>query len=86
VNANLLASYVRAEVGKGGGPFGKTMEHACMDCTHQKRYRSDLLDEGLEVEGHAALVAGEDNDDVNLPINVPVSEFVGQRIIIYRRC
>lgn len=76
IDADRLASYVRDEVGKDGGPTGMAMEHACMDCTHQKRYRSDLIDEGLELEGAGqGLVAGieDETGDANHPLNNLVS-------------
>jgi hypothetical protein len=35
------------------------MKHGCIDCTHQKQYRSDLLDEGAILEDSVDGVAIE---------------------------
>ena len=35
------------------------MKHGCIDCTHQKRYRSDVLDEGAILEDSVDGVAIE---------------------------
>jgi hypothetical protein len=35
------------------------MKHGCIDCTHRKRYRSDLLDEGVILEDSVDGVAIE---------------------------
>ncbi|KAJ7057117.1 hypothetical protein C8F01DRAFT_1153474 [Mycena amicta] len=47
--AKDLASAVRDIVGVNGGPLPTSMTHSCTECTHLKRYKSEL-----EVEGAPA--------------------------------
>ena len=71
-----LARTVRDAIGKDGGVVPGSMEHGCMECTHRKRYRSDLEREGATI-GDTDLenvVAGDDlNDDntVSILFNTP---------------
>ena len=37
-------------IGCNGRSTATSMKHGCIDCTHRKRYRSDLLDEGAILE------------------------------------
>ncbi|KAJ7757675.1 hypothetical protein B0H14DRAFT_3096596 [Mycena olivaceomarginata] len=50
-----LTEAVRATIGENGGVLATAMTHGCVDCTHIKRYRSDL-----DVAGMAAS-ATDDN-------------------------
>ncbi|KAJ7722911.1 hypothetical protein B0H14DRAFT_3623551, partial [Mycena olivaceomarginata] len=51
-----LTEVVRATIGENGGVLATAMSHGCVECTHIKRYRSDLINEGV--------VLGADLDDV----------------------
>lgn len=46
-STTVFAGYLREAVGKNGGTIKDALHHGCMDCTHRKRYRSDLVDEGV---------------------------------------
>ncbi|KAJ7746422.1 hypothetical protein B0H14DRAFT_3117475 [Mycena olivaceomarginata] len=41
-SSQVLANTVREQIGLDGGVVAGAMEHGCMDCTHLKRYKSDL--------------------------------------------
>ncbi|KAK0454237.1 uncharacterized protein EV420DRAFT_1621492 [Desarmillaria tabescens] len=58
---DVLVSAVREEIGRDGGIVPGAMEHACMDCTHKKCYRQDLIDEGADFGEEVGLIAGEDD-------------------------
>lgn len=45
-----LAEAVRNVVGRDGGVLASSMDHGCMDCTHAKRYHTDLVAEGFIAE------------------------------------
>jgi hypothetical protein len=59
-SAQLLARSVRNVIGRNGGSIASSMKHGCMDCTHRKRYRSDLINEGAILENSVDGVAIED--------------------------
>jgi hypothetical protein len=67
--ANSLTEYVQDAIGKNGGLVPGSMEHGCVECTHKKRYRLDLIAEGVDFnqEGLDNQVAGDDlnNDNVS---------------------
>lgn len=42
-----LVSNVVNVIGKNGGVLQKSLSHGCKDCAHQKRFRQDLVREGL---------------------------------------
>ncbi|KAJ7918117.1 hypothetical protein B0H13DRAFT_2231299 [Mycena leptocephala] len=46
-DSKTLAEAVREKIGVNGGTIARTMAHGCTDCTHLKRYRSDLLANGF---------------------------------------
>ncbi|KAJ7432743.1 hypothetical protein FB451DRAFT_1345238 [Mycena latifolia] len=50
-SSQLLAETVRNEIGINGGVLPASMSHGCMNCTHVKRYRSDLIREGAVLGG-----------------------------------
>ncbi|KAI0753968.1 hypothetical protein C8Q80DRAFT_1349911 [Daedaleopsis nitida] len=91
-NSSDLASHVRDVVGRDGGTLPTALEHGCLDCTHVKRYHSDLVEEGLNLAapdagpGDVAEIADEDEHfaaapavDVNpLPPGMPEAH-VGQQ-------
>jgi len=60
LSAQLLARSVRNVIGHNGGSIASSMKHGCMDCTHQKRYRSDLINEGAILENSVDGVAIKD--------------------------
>lgn len=45
--ASELVSHVRDRIGINGGVFHANLSHGCANCTHPKRYYSDLVLEGL---------------------------------------
>jgi hypothetical protein len=59
----LLAKCVRRAIGSDGGSIAKATKHGCMDCTHRKRYRADLINEGTILGGTVDGVAAEGTDD-----------------------
>lgn len=63
-SSQILAEKTRELVGVNGGNIAGTMTHGCMDCTHLKRYKSDLLSSGASlgdrVEGVAGASSGQD--------------------------
>jgi CxC5 like cysteine cluster associated with KDZ transposases len=62
-SAHLLAEHVRDIVGRNGGSMTSSMVHGCMDCTHRKRYRADLIDEGAILGDNVGGIAVADDDD-----------------------
>ncbi|KAJ3757685.1 hypothetical protein EV360DRAFT_70926 [Lentinula raphanica] len=48
-NSDTFAAHVRDLIGKDGGVIPSAMDHGCADCTHLKRYSTDLVEEGLLV-------------------------------------
>lgn len=67
--AQILAREVRDIIGRDGGSIASAMKHGCADCTHQKRYRSDLINEGAVLATRNDGVADENDteggDDVS---------------------
>ncbi|KAL0959385.1 hypothetical protein HGRIS_014636 [Hohenbuehelia grisea] len=61
-NSADFAAYVRDAIGKDGGVIASSMEHACINCLHRKRYRVDLVSEGMEFDGEDNRVIGLDAD------------------------
>ncbi|KAJ7708271.1 hypothetical protein B0H17DRAFT_1156060 [Mycena rosella] len=45
-SSQVIAEEVRKHIGTNGGIVPGAMMHGCMDCTHLKRYKSDLLATG----------------------------------------
>ncbi|KAF8142439.1 hypothetical protein K438DRAFT_1911243 [Mycena galopus ATCC 62051] len=58
VSTRSLAEVVRATIGVNGGVFGTAMSHGCVNCTHVKRYHSDLVNEGVVLGANLEVVAG----------------------------
>ncbi|KAJ7110994.1 hypothetical protein C8R44DRAFT_833366 [Mycena epipterygia] len=82
-SAQLLAKEVRRVIGINGGVLPISMSHGCIQCTHVKRYRSDLIQEGAILGGNAEVAdmtepeaVGEGDTPVpaNLPDNHPQLE------------
>ena len=50
------------------------MKHGCMDCTHRKRYRADLINKGaiLDDAVDGVAVDGIGNEEVGVLIPLPV--------------
>jgi hypothetical protein len=63
-----LARTVWDAIGKDGGVLPGSMEHSCMECTHRKRYQSDLKREGATIRNIDLenVVAGDDLNDDNM--------------------
>ncbi|KAF9061036.1 hypothetical protein BDP27DRAFT_1385439 [Rhodocollybia butyracea] len=69
-----FAEHLRNVIGKDGGILASSMEHTCPECTHKKRYLSDLILEGLELADLPEQIAEApetnlDNTSQNLEIN-----------------
>ncbi|KAF7342706.1 hypothetical protein MSAN_02028500 [Mycena sanguinolenta] len=60
-STRLLAEAVRATIGVNGGVLEAAMSHGCMDCTHLKRYRADLIAQGVEFGGDQDVAEMDDN-------------------------
>ncbi|KAF7344089.1 hypothetical protein MVEN_01698600 [Mycena venus] len=45
-NTRVLSDAVRTTIGVDGGVLATAMTHGCVECTHVKRFRSDLVAEG----------------------------------------
>ncbi|KAK7013419.1 hypothetical protein R3P38DRAFT_2639092 [Favolaschia claudopus] len=61
-STRLLVQAVREVVGVNGGSFETAMDHGCTECTHVKRYRDDLVDEGfVSGAGHGVVGLGAGN-------------------------
>ena len=59
-----MASFSRAVrdiIGKDGGTIISSLHHGCTECTHLKRYRSDLIEEGALLEEGQDQVVGVEN-------------------------
>ena len=50
LDTSMFAGHLCDTVGKDGGVLADALHHGCMDCTHRKRYRTDLLDEGAVLD------------------------------------
>ncbi|KAJ7448204.1 hypothetical protein B0H11DRAFT_2333518 [Mycena galericulata] len=66
-SSHVLAESVRDVVGRDGGVVPGAMNHGCVNCTHLKRYTSDLQAEGAVLEGSDAGVVdgGEGGNAAN---------------------
>ncbi|KAJ7871932.1 hypothetical protein B0H13DRAFT_2554153 [Mycena leptocephala] len=71
-DSKTLAEAVREKIGVNGGTIARTMAHGCTDCTHLKRYRSDLLANGVSLGDRVEGVA-DDPSEPNLQ-NVPLPQ------------
>jgi hypothetical protein len=58
-NSKVLAEKVREMIGVNGGVIPGSLGHGCMDCTHVKRYRSDLVQEGAILTDDAEVADSE---------------------------
>ena len=83
-----LAGYIRDALGKDGGLVSGSMEHGCVECTHKKRYGSDLVREGVDFNQQRLenQVAGDDLND-NVSVNRTVSNCIltGSRMPFWKR-
>lgn len=78
-DAATLARHVRELLGVGGGSFPDSFDHGCTECTHAKRYRADLVEEGLVLGGVQAA-----NEVAGLPIEVSVRLLIAYALV--HRC
>ncbi|KAJ6474228.1 hypothetical protein C8R45DRAFT_1160429 [Mycena sanguinolenta] len=63
-STSSLSETVRAAIGIDGGVLPCAMAHGCTECTHIKRFRSDLIAEGA-IFGQEYEVVGISNDSVD---------------------
>jgi hypothetical protein len=54
---HLLAEGILDKIGRDGGVLPGALHHGCKDCTHKKRYRDDLVNEGFVFDGSGDIVA-----------------------------
>lgn len=52
-----FAESLRNALGRDGGSVPSSFHHGCLDCTHKKRYREDLVAEGLVLDNPVNAVA-----------------------------
>lgn len=75
-NSDLLCQYIRDIIGQNCGVIDSSMTHGCMDCTHPKCYRIDLVREGLILEDNPAMLSdnpmteNEALDDIIVRLNL----------------
>ncbi|KAJ7695214.1 hypothetical protein B0H17DRAFT_1159076 [Mycena rosella] len=64
-SSQVLAESVRNIIGRDGGVVAGSMDHGCINCTHIKRYTSDLIAEGAVLNGDetGGVVDGGDNSN-----------------------
>lgn len=57
--SSTFAEHVHDVIGCDGGVVPGTLHHGCIECTHKKRYHSDLEQEGVDLQAaNEAEVAG----------------------------
>lgn len=71
ISTVILAAHLCSAIGENGGNFYSSLHHGCMDCTHRKRYRADLVDEGAVLGENQEEVAKE--NELELDNNVRTS-------------
>ncbi|KAF7372702.1 hypothetical protein MVEN_00133600 [Mycena venus] len=57
--SKTLARAVREVIGENGGVLLNALSHGCIDCTHVKRYKSDLVREGAVFGGDTDVAGSE---------------------------
>ncbi|KAJ7480983.1 hypothetical protein FB451DRAFT_1030862 [Mycena latifolia] len=75
-SSQVLAQKAREYIGMDGGIIPGAMTHGCLDCTHLKRYKADLLATGGALGDRVDSVAGDPSGGdiaASLPV-VPESE------------
>jgi hypothetical protein len=74
-NTQQMPGAIRDLLGKDGGRIPISMEHGCLECTHHKRYREDLIREGVRFELAGNCIADlQDNGD-------PETTATGKRLV-----
>lgn len=59
LNSSDFAESLREVIGVDGGRLPGSIHHGCIECTHKKRYQTDLIEEGANLDaGNNAAVAG----------------------------
>ncbi|KAJ7301275.1 hypothetical protein DFH08DRAFT_795200 [Mycena albidolilacea] len=66
-SSQVLADTVREQIGLDGGVVAGAMEHGCMDCTHLKRYKSDLVATGASLGDRIDGIADDLMENQNVP-------------------
>lgn len=68
---DVLVASIWSVIGEDSGTVPGAMEHSCMDCTHKKRYREDLIAESVKLASQADAImdenlqhAGVEDDDL----------------------
>ncbi|THU76312.1 hypothetical protein K435DRAFT_813519 [Dendrothele bispora CBS 962.96] len=67
-NSQDFAKHLRLILGENGGVIPGAMIHGCTECTHRKRYLSDLVEEGAQLDNQVGALAEippvENNDEL----------------------
>ena len=63
---DLLCQYICDAIRKNGGTIPSSMLHGCLDCTYTKRYREDLIEEGLILNDNPAAIGEGQVDENNI--------------------
>ncbi|KAJ6474094.1 hypothetical protein DFH09DRAFT_1082689 [Mycena vulgaris] len=73
-SSQVLAESVRDLVGRDGGVVAGAMDHGCTNCTHLKRYTTDLIAEGAVLDGDetGGVVDGGDNSNAINGVDPPL--------------
>ncbi|KAJ7065102.1 hypothetical protein B0H15DRAFT_926043 [Mycena belliarum] len=66
-SASVLAEKVRNVIGVNGGVLPASMSHGCQNCTHVKRFRSDLIDEGAVLGGNTEVADSSEAEAIPNP-------------------
>ncbi|KAJ7827428.1 hypothetical protein B0H13DRAFT_2256917 [Mycena leptocephala] len=61
--SQVIAETVRQQIGLDGGIIAGSMTHGCMDCTHLKRYKSDLLASGASLDDRVEGIADDPSEN-----------------------
>ncbi|KAJ7585586.1 hypothetical protein C8J56DRAFT_1052899 [Mycena floridula] len=75
-NSADLSEYIRDAIGRDGGILASSMDHGCLQCTRWKRFREDLVAEGVELGQNSTGVAdveeglGEAEQEQPTPANL----------------
>ncbi|KAH9932374.1 uncharacterized protein B0H18DRAFT_929208 [Fomitopsis serialis] len=83
-SSQMFAEHVRRKIGEDGGVNIQALHHGCTGCTHRKRYRADLVQEGAmfhEIDAVAGIqradleLAAVDNANAEIrpiPVGIPI--------------
>ncbi|KAJ7677398.1 hypothetical protein B0H14DRAFT_3101937 [Mycena olivaceomarginata] len=89
-STHSLTEAVRATIGENGGVLATAMTHGCVDCTHIKCYRLDLVNEGIllrtDLEDVAGMAASATDDNAGTPRGYIRLAVMDGKTIQHRKC